>query len=116
MSDRFTFTPLVPPTANQSTTTSSARPVSTQHRGPIQPGTILSSTTRRDSFDRISAYLRRLAKERFFGNVAITLRDGEVQVLRTEQTLKLSEVPTTATPGDNVVTLGTTTAVEGGAR
>jgi hypothetical protein len=110
MSNHSSSTPLATPTANNQQTT----PVSPRYisRGPIRPGTVLS-TPRRDAFDRITIYLRRLAKENFFGNVAITLRDGEVQVVRTEQTLKLSEIPTTATPGDTATALGATTAVEG---
>lgn len=116
MAERLTSTPLVAPTANNSSTTQSSTPRYIS-RGPVKPGTILQATPRhRDAVDKVTAYLRRLAKERFFGNVAITLRDGEVQVVRTEQTLKLSEIPTTATPGDTATTLGTTTAVGGGAR
>jgi uncharacterized membrane protein len=78
----------------------------------IRPGTILSPA-RRDPFERIAAYLRRLAKERFYGIVSVTLRDGVVQVVRTDQTLKLSDIPTTATPGDTATALGTTTATGG---
>jgi hypothetical protein len=81
--------------------------------GPVRPGTILSPQ-HRDSFDRITAYLRRLAREKFYGTCAITLRNGDVEVVRTEQTLKVTEIPTTATPGDTAVALGTTTAVGGG--
>jgi hypothetical protein len=109
MADRFTSTPSVTPAANNQPTTKSS------NCGPVRPGTILSSVRNQDAFDRITAYLRRLGRERFFGNVAVTLRDGEVQVVRTEQTLKLSEIPTTATPTETAAALGITTAVAGGA-
>jgi len=78
-----------------------------------RPGTILSSV-RRDPFERITMYLRRLAKEQFYGIVSVTLRDGAVQVVRTEQTLRLSDIPNTPTPGDTATVLGTTTATTGG--
>jgi hypothetical protein len=39
-----------------------------------------------------------------------------VELLRTEQTLKLAEIPTAASPADTAAALGTMTAVEGGAR
>jgi len=81
----------------------------------VRPGTILS-TVRRDPFERITMYLRRLSKEQFYGIVSIILRDGAVQIVRTEQTLKLSDIPHSPTPGDTAAALGTTTATMGGAQ
>lgn len=117
MTDRLTPTlPLEAPTANNQPTTTPASPRYIS-RGPVRPGTILSSTPRqRDSFDRIVEYLRRLARERFYGVCAISLRDGAVELVRTEQTLKLGDIPTTATPGYTAIALGTTTVVDGGSR
>lgn len=109
--DRSTSTTpaITSPVTNNTTTPPSPGRIAS---GPVRPGTILS-TMRLDSFDRITAYLRRLAKERFFGTCAISFRNGDVELVRTEQTLKLSEIPATAAPGEAATALGTTTAVGG---
>jgi hypothetical protein len=107
-------TPTPHTSANYQLTTHSPRYVA----GPVRPGTILTASRHRDrdGFDRILDYLRRLARERFYGACTITLRDGAVELVRTEQTLKLSEISTTTTPGEAATALGTTTTVLGGGR
>jgi hypothetical protein len=58
-------------------------------RGSTRPGTILTpSTAARDPFARLLGYLRKLGRERFYGDVRISFRDGEINVLHVEQTIK----------------------------
>lgn len=60
---------------------------------PIRPGTIL---TARDPFAEVLAFLRRLANEKFYGTCSVCFRDGEIQTVRTEQTIKLGLLAGTA--------------------
>ena len=61
---------------------------------------------------RIAAYLRRLAQDEFYGTVTIQFRAGRIEVVRTEQSLKLVDVPAAPAPGVAAIALGTTTAAE----
>jgi hypothetical protein len=91
---------------------------------PRRSGTILAAALAmptgaapaRHPSDRIAAYLRRLMQDHFFGNVTITIRDGRIEVIRTDQSLKLVGVPNTPAPGVTATALGATTAVDGGIR
>jgi hypothetical protein len=58
---------------------------------PIRPGTIL---TTRDPFAEVLAFMRRLANEKFYGVCSVCFRDGEIQTVRTEQTIRLGALAT----------------------
>ena len=74
--------------------------------GAPRPGTILTPPTgARDPFARLLGYLRRLGRAHFFGDVRISFRDGEINVLHVEQTIKPGDLapadPTTLISAKN---------------
>ena len=83
-----------------------------------RPGTILSAALAmptippRHPSARIADYLRRLMQDHFYGKVTVTLRDGRIEVIRTEQSLKLVDVQNA--PGVTTTVLEPTAAVDGG--
>ena len=45
-----------------------------------------------DATERVSRFLARLERERFFGKVVLTLQNGKVGDVRIEQTRKINEL------------------------
>ncbi len=76
-------------------------PKPTTNSTRLSPGTVpsaalaLPTQPARHPSDRVAGYLRRLMQDHFYGKITLTLRDGRIEVVRTEQSLKLVDVPDT---------------------
>jgi hypothetical protein len=58
--------------------------------GCVRPGTIL---TTRDPFAEVMTFLRRLSKEKFYGTCSVIFREGQIEIIRTEQTIRVGSLP-----------------------
>jgi hypothetical protein len=74
MSERRRVVEVAPPPAEEPAPGSSPRPPAA------------------DEVARVERFLRRLARERFYGSIVVSMQGGRVTVVKTEQAMKIDEL------------------------